>query len=365
MSPISIYIHIPFCERKCFYCAFNSFCATNAVKETYINLLCRELASRKILRPVKTIYIGGGTPSTLSSAQIEKIIETLKQNYNLENLQEFTIEVNPNSLNEELLKTYKRLGINRISMGVQSLNSKSLQKIGRLHTPKEAVEKLKLASKYIENISADLIVGLEKQTGAQITKDVKKLLKSNIKHISCYLLEIYENAPIYKLIEEKSYIPLSDKRTINVFNKLASTLQKKGFERYEISNFSKPRFESEHNLNYWQRGEYLGFGISAHSFIDGKRTQNAENIENYSKGVRSVEVLSKQEEIEEIVMLGLRCRLGVDLTVLKSLGYDLTKNKFFEEYLNSGVISIENERLVKLNPKFYHISNTIICNLLP
>ena len=359
---ISIYVHIPFCEQKCNYCAFNSFCASEKVKDEYLDLLCKEIQVRKIDRKVQTIYIGGGTPSTLSCAQIEKVGKCIFENFEVMENAEFTIEANPNSITEELLKTWQGLGVNRLSVGVQSLDDESLKKIGRLHTKMQAVEKLELASKFFDNISADLIVGLEGETSEKLCNFANQLLSCGVKHISCYLLEIYQNTKLFELIKKGKYHPLDDDKTIDNFNALADFLQEKGMWRYEISNFAFPDFESQHNLNYWKRGEYLGFGLSAHSFLDGIRSKNAETLAEYKKGKRKYEKLTKKEILEEIIMLGLRCYAGVELDKVKRLGYDITKNPFFEEYKKDGIL-IQKDDKIFLNPKFYHLSNTIISNL--
>ena len=173
---LSIYVHIPFCEQKCNYCAFASFCAKEDQIEKYIDLLCNEIKKRKTDRPIKTIYIGGGTPSILSERQIEKIVSTIFDNFNIYENAEFTIEANPNSITEGKLLCWKKLRVNRVSIGVQSLNDKSLKKIGRLHTKKEALSKIKLTRHYFDNVSADLIVGLEGETGKDLCRYASELL---------------------------------------------------------------------------------------------------------------------------------------------------------------------------------------------
>lgn len=359
---ISIYIHIPFCEQKCNYCAFNSFCAGEDVKEKYIENLCKEIQKRKTTKNVKTIYIGGGTPSVLSCEQITKIVECVYKNYNVYENAEFTIEANPNSITENLLKTWKGLRINRLSIGVQSLNDKILKKIGRLHTKRIALEKIELARKYFDNVSVDLIVGLEGETGKSLCHYAKQLLRLKIKHISCYLLEVYENTKIFDMIKNGKFKPLNDGQTIKAFNKLSTYLQDIGMQRYEISNFAFNGYESQHNLNYWARGEYLGFGLSAYSFVDNKRIKNADTLSEYQNGKTEIEILNRKEEIEEIIMLGLRCCEGVDLKKLNKLNFDISKNPYYEEYLKSNILKKEGDRLF-LNPIFYHLSNTIISNL--
>lgn len=365
MREISIYIHIPFCERKCHYCAFNSFTANQDLIDDYVDFLVKEIEKRKLKDVViKTIYLGGGTPSLLSVCQIKKIFDVLYENFDIFDNAEITIEANPNSITEEKLIAWKNLRINRLSIGVQTLNDKNLKKIGRLHDKKMALEKIGLARKYFANVSVDLIVGLENEDGKELCKHAKKVLEFGVKHISCYLLEVYETAKISQMIKQNQFRPLSDSETVSAFNKLSNYLQDAGMERYEISNFAFSGFESKHNLNYWNRGEYLGFGLSAHSFIDGTRIQNAESLEEYKNSVVFVENLSLKEEIEEIVMLGLRCSLGVNLGQLNDLGYDIKTNKYFDDYLREDILILKQDKLF-LNPVFYHLSNTIISNLLP
>lgn len=365
MREISLYVHIPFCEQKCNYCAFNSFCAEESEIDFYIKNLVKEIERRKVENCVlKTIYFGGGTPSFLNENQIKKIVDAIYENFDVYEDAEFTLEANPNSITDEKLLVWKSLRVNRLSVGVQSLNDKSLKKIGRLHNKKIALEKIKLARKYFANVSTDLIIGLEKENGKDLCQYAKMLLELGVKHISCYLLEVYENTKLFQMIEEKKYNPLSDENTINAFNKLSNYLQDAGMNRYEISNFAFEGFESKHNINYWQRGEYIGFGLSAHSFIEGVRYQNANDIDGYFSGSIFVEKISLKEQIEEIIMLGLRCNLGVELNDLIKLDFDIKENPFFEDYLKQGILS-EKDNKIYLNPIFYHLSNTIISNLLP
>ncbi len=362
MDEISIYIHIPFCERKCYYCAFNSFCADEEQKQTYLNALKNEIIRRKTDRIVKSIYIGGGTPSILNSEEIEEIVKVLYDNYQIYDNAEFTIEANPNSINEDLLKKWKSLRVNRVSLGIQSLNDKTLKSIGRLHDKKTAIKAIELTRKYFDNVSCDLIVGLENETGKDLCSYASEFIKRGVKHISCYLLEVYPNTLLFKMCQKNEYKPLNDAQTIQSFNKLSNYLVDKGFERYEISNFALPSYESKHNLNYWTRGDYLGFGISAHSFIDEHRIENASNLHDYEKGIFTQETLSSKEIVEEIIMLGLRCKIGVNLSNLKD--YDITKNVYFNDYISQGIL-IKKDDVIYLNPLYYHLSNTIISNLLP
>lgn len=362
MKDMSIYVHIPFCEKKCHYCAFNSFCANEKMREEYVNMLCDEMARRKVDNPIKTIYIGGGTPSILSNELLDQLVNAIYDNFNVYENAEFTIEANPSSITEDKIKKWKELRINRVSVGVQTLNDKSLKRIGRLHDKKLALESIKLVRKYFDNVSADLLIGLEDEKN--VCRHARELLSIGIKHISCYLLEVYENTKLSEMIKAGQYMPLDDDKTIASFNKLANYIQDMGLERYEISNFCYPGYESQHNLNYWDRGEYLGFGLGAHSFCNNVRSKNAEKLDEYKVGIVECEYLTEKDIVEEVVMLGLRCKLGVNLLKLKNLGYDILANEYCEEYVKQGIL-LKNDDVLKLNPIYYHISNTIISNLLP
>lgn len=361
-NSISIYIHIPFCERKCSYCAFVSFCLSKIDREKYIQALLEEIESFSTVKRVKTIYLGGGTPSLLTKEEIFSIFRKLREKFDIDENAEITIEVNPNSVEEEKLKAYKEVGVNRISVGVQSLSNKSLKSIGRLHTKKEAIEKLKLIGKYFENISADLILGLSGEKS--VVKYAKKLIKLNIKHISSYMLEVHENTKLYFEVRDKKYRPLDEIGVTKSYDKLVKFLKKHGFVQYEVSNFALAGYESKHNLNYWSYGEYVGFGVSSHSFLNGKRIANSGMLQGYYKHERKEEKITKSMEIEERIMLGLRCYLGVDIAVLKSLGYDIKKNECYQKFLNADVIYEDNDKFY-LRPEYYKFSDYYILNLLP
>lgn len=361
-NSISIYIHIPFCERKCSYCAFVSFCLSKVEREKYIQALLEEIESFSTVKRVKTIYLGGGTPSLLTKEEIFSIFRKLREKFDIDENAEITIEVNPNSVEEEKLKAYKEVGVNRISVGVQSLSNKTLKSIGRLHTKEEAIEKLKLIKKYFGNISADLILGLSGEKS--VIKYAKKLIKLKVKHISSYMLEVHENTKLYFEVRDKKYCPLDEIGVTKSYDKLVKFLKKRGIVQYEVSNFALKGYESKHNLNYWSYGEYVGFGVSSHSFLNGKRIANSITLQGYYKHERKEEKITKSMEIEERIMLGLRCYLGVDIAVLKSLGYDIKKNECYQKFLNADIIYEDNDKFY-LRPEYYKFSDYYILNLLP
>ena len=361
-NSISIYIHIPFCERKCSYCAFVSFCLSKTDREKYMQALLEEIESFSTVKRVNTIYLGGGTPSLLTKEEIFSIFRKLREKFDIDKNAEITIEVNPNSVEEEKLKAYKEVGVNRISVGVQSLSNKSLKSIGRLHTKKEAIEKLKLIGKYFENISADLIIGLSGEKN--VTKYAKKLINLKVKHISSYMLEVHENTKLYFEVQDKKYRPLDEIGVTKSYDKLVKFLKKHRFIQYEVSNFALADYESKHNLNYWNYGEYVGFGVSSHSFLQGKRIANSITLQGHYKHERKEEKITKSMEIEERILLGLRCYLGVDVAVLKSLGYDIKKNENYQKFLNADIIYEDNDKFY-LRPEYYKFSDYYILNLLP
>lgn len=362
LKEISVYIHLPFCERKCLYCAFTSFVSSDDVQKEYVKHLIKEIENFKDGYKAKTIYFGGGTPSVFRLDLLGKIFDALKNKFEIEKDAEITMEVNPNSVDEEKLGFYKRLGVNRLSMGIQSLNDKTLKKLGRLHTKKEALYKLQLATKFFDNVSCDLILGLEKEKN--VVKYARKLIKFGIKHISCYILEVHENTPLYSLVKNKKYQPLNDEAVAKSYEKLRKFLEKQGFNQYEISNFSLLGFESKHNLAYWSYDDYVGFGLSSHSFLDGARYENSSNLKAYYEGKGQSETITNDKEIEERILLGLRCKNGVDLEKLKNLGYILEKNEFFMQFLEKNILKKVNNRIF-LNPNYYAVSDFIIEHLLP
>ena len=361
----SVYIHIPFCEQKCLYCDFASFVCGEQVKEKYFNALVNEIEKSHYSGKVKTIYFGGGTPSSVDEKYIKMVLDAIKKKFEIAKYAEVTIECNPNSVRLEKLSFYKKIGINRISFGVQSLQNKTLKKIGRLHDKRQALEAIKLAKEAgFKNISADLMIGLPEQTRGQLLSDARELITLGINHISTYMLQLEGEAPITKMVERGEIVVPNDDRCVELYENLTKFLSENGFERYEISNFAKDKRYSKHNLAYWQRKEYLGFGLSAHSFVNGKRFANSKKMQDYLNYKNIVtEKLSKEDEITEIIMLGLRCKFGFSLKGLKHFGYDITKNEAYEQFLQKNIL-IKHGDLVKLNEKYYGVSNSVICELL-
>lgn len=349
---MQIYIHVPFCKSKCRYCDFNSYaCHDKQVIFDYLTALNREidLAAKSFSgAKIDTVYIGGGTPSLLDVSEIENLFENLEKNFDLSGVKEFSIECNPESLDDEKLKTYRKEGINRISIGVQSLFDDNLRAIGRLHDSKTAIEKIKLANRYFDNVSADLIVGLPFDASDRIIEEVETLAPL-VKHLSMYELSVEEGTSLEKSIKQGKISVPSDDETQDLFDVAYDTAQKCGFDRYEVSNFAKDGKISYHNFGYWTREEYLGFGAGAHSFLktsDGKnpletqvRFANFKNLDKYKNAVESAksyaemcreyeESLDEKSVYAEEIMLALRTKRGVKAERMPNVPQNL--ERFFQ-----------------------------------
>lgn len=359
----ALYVHIPFCKQRCFYCDFYSNVSSKT--DDYVKALICEIKKQQPYR-LKTIYFGGGTPSLLSQEEFELIAQAIYEKFDLSRLKEWTIECNPESVCIQKLKTYKKWGINRISFGVQSFDDDKLKKLGRITTSLQVEQAIKQSRDIgFENISADLLVGLEGQTLEQVLSDVSKLIDLGVKHISCYMLMVEEKTKLFSMVKNGEYLPICDETCTEIFDNLVKFLKSKNFSRYEVSNFAQSGYECLHNETYWRREPYLGVGSGACSFYENNRILNTRNLCEYIKGnnEKIIDTLNSNEVIEEIIMLGARSRVGIDLRMLKKYNYDLEKNIKFKEYLDKKIFSIKKDRAI-LNPMYYNVSNKIILDLL-
>ncbi len=325
-----------------------------------ISLAGKEYGTRRI----SSIYIGGGTPSLLSVSQFKSIFETLNKSFEINDNIEITVECNPESVTREKLIALKGLGVNRISLGIQSLNNDNLKSIGRIHTKETALEKVSLINEYFDNLSVDFIVGLPFDT-LQIIDDELRAMAPQVQHVSVYMLSVEEGTPLEKLVENESLVlPDVDKQT-DMFVHACSVLKKLGFKRYEVSNFAKDGHYSNHNTGYWTREEYLGLGLNASSLTFCEKLQkemrfkNTENFENYLLDAqkstsyfnfdREVELLSDEEIYEEKIMLGLRLNTGVDKSLLGDK-LDVLYSKFPDYILDFGDrIALDEEGMNVMN----------------
>ena len=327
---IGIYIHIPFCCSKCYYCDFTSFSNKDQYISQYIDSLCNEILNNSEILcqyNIISIYIGGGTPSYIDSKYIAKILDVLKLFITSDNVS-ITIEVNPNSVNEEKMKVYKEIGINRISVGLQSTHNEILKSIGRQHTYNDFISALKTIKKYdIKSVSVDLMYPLPELTYKLLDETLDNILsikdEYDIHHVSIYNLEIHDDTKLGFLLKEGFVTLVDEDEEFEMKENIKNKLELNNFHRYEISNYSEEGYESIHNINYWKQGIYLGFGAAASSFFAGTRYTNTKNMEDYINyylnNDRSINVIEEKEDLDkldlmkEYIILTLRLKDGVNI----------------------------------------------------
>ncbi|MCF6463209.1 radical SAM family heme chaperone HemW [Clostridium sp. Cult1] len=378
MKELGIYIHIPFCSSKCYYCDFVSFPHQDDKIDRYIDYLITEIKEyRELLKEynVKTIFIGGGTPSYLEGKHIGRILEYIYKNLNVDTLEEVTIESNPETLNREKLKLYKEYGINRISIGVQSLNDYLLKAIGRTHTSMDFYRNFELTRNLdFKNINVDLMFGLPNQTIKDCEETLEKVVKLGVEHISYYSLILEEKTLMDKwYIEGKIKLPGEDiEREMYHFG--INFLKNQGYKHYEISNFAKAGMECKHNLFYWQLKPYVGFGLAAHSNLNHKRFWNFNKFKDYynrlgEKRLPIVEEenIDREMEVAEYLIMGLRLIEGIN----KNAFFNRFKIKaediygdVFEKYKEQGLLYIDDE-CIRFTPRGLDLSNIVYVDLLP
>ncbi|MFA6078973.1 MAG: radical SAM family heme chaperone HemW [Candidatus Omnitrophota bacterium] len=344
--PQSLYVHIPFCRKKCVYCDFYSSVYNCDIAEAYIKVLSAE--ARKLQGIFKTIYIGGGTPTVLEKGSLVMLLESLKGRFGPET--EFTIEANPESLTEEKVQILLDHGVNRLSIGVQSIRDRKLQKLGRVHDSKRAVDSVILADrKGFKNISIDLIYGVWDEDGEAWKEELEEVVKLPVKHISCYGLTYEKETPLFEALKSGSVKPLEDEAVAAMYECTIDRLAVRGFKQYEISNYSKEGYQSAHNMNYWDNGPYTGLGASAVTYQDGSRAENVSDAEEYIKRIlagkspiASSEKLSPVRRAKETAALKIRTREGIDFKHFKdNTGYD------FVELEKRALKDLEEEGLIK------------------
>ncbi len=356
-----VYVHIPFCEKKCNYCAFCSF-ELLKFKDKYLKNLTKEIKHFYKNEPLKTLYFGGGTPSLLEKEDFEEIFSLFNLNANTE----ITLEANPHNLTLEKLKNLKNLGFNRLSLGVQSFDDKILKIIARTHTNAQTLEAVEAIQKAgFDNFSIDLIYGLPNQTLSAWEKTLEQAILLNPKHISLYGLKIEKGTVFYKNLPEN--LPDSDMQAI-MYEKAIEKLKEK-YIHYEFSNFAlSEKYFSKHNLTYWNLEEYYGFGLSASGFLDNKRYTNTFNFSEYIKNPLKKTFLkrSKQEEIEEEIFLGLRLVKGINFKKINEKHniniFELYK-KEFEKFLDLKLLE-KTENGVKLTQRGILVSNEVLCEFI-
>ena len=316
-KPSSAYVHIPFCTQICYYCDFSKVFIKNQPVDAYLEHLIQETRSYEIGK-LRTLYIGGGTPTALSAQQLAYLLTELPKVMDLSEVEEFTIEANPGDLDPDKIAVLKESQVNRVSLGVQTFDNKMLKKIGRSHQEQDIYDNIRhLKQAGFDNISIDLIYALPGQTMDQVKENVAKAIDLDIPHMSLYSL-ILENHTVFMNRMRRGKLPLpKEELEAEMFEYIIEELEKAGFEHYEISNFSKPGFESRHNLVYWDNAEYYGLGAGASGYVDGIRYKNHGPIRHYLEAVEAgkaritEEHLTLEEKMEEELFLGLRKKTGV------------------------------------------------------
>lgn len=319
-----LYIHIPFCKRRCIYCGFYST-ERLALQERYVEAAIKELSLRKgyLSEPISTVYIGGGTPSCLQGKALERLLSAINayNNVNKETgIEEFTVECNPDDVTDELVKLLKSYNVSRISLGAQTFNDERLKFIHRRHDRKAILSAVKTIKHCgITNISIDLMYGFPDETLKDWDKDISEALSLDIKHISAYCLTYEEGTALYRLLEQNKVSETDEETERKMYFHLINRLEKQGFEQYELSNFAIPGFQSKHNAAYWTGKEYLGIGASAHSFDKNSRQWNVSDLASYIQGIEQGEVPSERETLSldnkfnETIMTALRTRQGISI----------------------------------------------------
>ena len=326
MKP-SLYIHIPFCKRKCIYCDFYSVINDPGLASRYIDVITRQIDH--LNGQFHTIYIGGGTPTALGRLLLAKLFNSIKSSS--AGVPEFTVEANPESLDEDKIKLFLDSGVNRVSIGVQSLNEKKLKSLGRIHDVKKALRAVEMsAKKGFKNISIDLIFGVWDETLEGWKGELEKAVKLPIAHVSCYSLTYEKGTPLFISVNNKSIRPLEDDIVAAMYETAIEMLSLRGFKQYEISNFSKAGYECRHNMYYWENNPYVGLGASAVSYIDGVRAKNMSDAEEYIRRindgddpVKSSEKLSPVKSALETAAIKIRTKDGIDFNWFKNkTGFD-------------------------------------------
>ncbi len=380
MNLIGLYIHIPFCKQKCKYCDFISFekCEADLMSE-YIDALISEIKYKandlKLQNDrylIKTIYIGGGTPSIIDEKYIYKILDIIYDNFEIMNNCEISIEVNPGTVDEEKLKTYKAAGINRLSIGLQTSNDELLKQLGRIHDYKKYVQTVELAKKVgFDNINTDIMIGIPNQTIYDVEDTLNKLLELDISHISVYSLILEEGTELTRLVNlNKLSLPDEEiERYMYWFAK--RKLEDNGYIHYEISNFAKPSFRCQHNIDCWNQKEYLGIGLNAASYMNNMRYKNVSNLRQYISNVENnkwqantiiEEKQTKRDKMNEFIILGLRMTKGVSLDSFEKKFQENLSDVYWNSIMNlikQNLVVIDDDRYLKLTKKGLDLANQV------
>ena len=376
-NKLGIYVHVPFCVRKCLYC---DFCSGTDLDSDLVTDYFRALREEIILNShvakdyvVDSIFIGGGTPSAVGSHHIQELLTDLNKWFEIDGNCESTIEVNPGTVDVQKASTYISSGLNRMSVGVQSLNEKHLKRIGRIHDTKDVVRTLSdIHQAGFLNVSVDLMFNLPEQSLEDVMTDIDLIERLNVNHISYYSLKVEENTPFHAMLKNNQIQLATDEQERAIYHEIIEKLDKIGFKQYEISNFAIPGYESRHNMKYWSRDAYLGLGLSAHSFIDQQRFSNTVYLKAYIHNLldkrlsrSAVETIQGKDVIWEFLILGLRKTKGVDISEFKTIAgnHYYAYRQILDNLETNGLITFDETsfRLTKLG---MDLSNTVFVELL-
>ncbi|MBU3714850.1 MAG: radical SAM family heme chaperone HemW [Ferruginibacter sp.] len=371
-----IYIHIPFCRQACTYCNFYFSTSLNQ-KSSFLDVLLQEISLQNDFidrsEGIETIYFGGGTPSLLKEEELQIILETIHSHFRIEKKAEITLEANPDDIDKEKVKNWMRIGINRLSLGVQSFNEEELRWMNRAHSAEQAGRSIDMILEAgMENVSADLIFGSPLLTDDALIKNLSFITKKNIPHLSCYSLTVEPKTALQKMIEKKKSMPVDNEHQAKQFLLVMEHLAAEGYEQYEISNYAKQGFRSRHNSSYWKNKPYWGFGPSAHSF-DGKnkRRWNVAHLPKYTEGLLSENLVYEEENLSDLqllneyIMTALRTIEGIDLDhISKHFGEDKKQaiEKNTERFIRLKEIEKVNE-YIYLTPSGKLLSDYITAEL--
>jgi len=378
MEPISIYIHIPLCVRKCAYCDFTSYPGRVAQSEAYLTAVCREMRTQAAAfgtRRVATVFIGGGTPTLLTGDQARRLMDELRACFDVLPDAEITMEGNPGTVTAQSLAAYRAAGVNRLSLGVQSLDDALLRAIGRIHTADQAREAVRMAREAgFDNLNLDLMLGLPGQSAAQWERTLAEAIALSPEHLSCYSLIVEEGTPLCDQLAKGTCAPLPDEDALCAMDEITERLTARaGYARYEVSNYARPGRECRHNIVYWTCGPYLGLGCAAHSDMDGRRFYNPENWEAYLRMSESGTALREQEgentrqdRMFERMMMGLRMTRGVDCARFER-DFGEPPERVWPEaigrHLRAGLLAREGGCL-RLTPRGMQVMNSVLVDLL-
>ncbi len=376
MKEGALYIHIPFCDHKCIYCDFYSIITSDNL-QSFLSALKKEITHYSRIysyeRKFSSIFFGGGTPSLMEPEFLEEIIFHIKDNFNVDPKAEITMETNPGTVDKEKLKCFKQIGINRISIGIQSFDEEDLKFLTRIHNKQTAIRTVNYAAEAgFENISLDLIFNLPDQTKEKWLANLKEAIALPIKHLSAYSLILEQGTILNKMVLDGKVKIEDEDYDADLYETTIDFLTKNGFEQYEVSNFANPGYECIHNNAYWKYKDYLGFGPSAHSFAEGKRWWNYTSLKKYISEVErnqhalmNFEMLNKIQIHDEYVMLALRSS-GMDLNEYKKMfgeNWINTNYSYLKELSITGNLII-NDKNIKLTPKGYAVCDEILKNIL-